>query len=407
MDHSSTAPTGWLGLDSKLVKTLPYYVAFIALGLSSTSLGPTLNELAKNTTSTLSAISLLFLVRAFGYLIGSIVAGRLYDRQPGHPLLAGALALVIAMLVSVPLVSGLYTLAAIMFLLGAGEGLLDVGCNTLLVWIHTPNIGPHMNALHFFFGLGAVFSPLLVAQAMTAFDNISWVYWLIAIVMLPVLLWILALPSPSTPRHESTTVTGGFINYRLVGLLMFFFFLFVGVEVSYSGWIYNYALNMGLGTETSAAYLNSVFWIAFTVGRLIGIPISSWYRPRTILLVDLLGCILFVAIVLIWPQSATVLWVGIIGAGLAMASIFAVTLSWAERRLHITGFITSCFFIGTSLGAMTFPWLIGQLFEGSGPRVTMTTILLADLLALAVFLILMVYGGQPRVENKLVVLDEG
>jgi fucose permease len=145
-----------------------------------------------------------------------------------------------------------------------------------------------------------------------------------------------------------------------------------------------------------AAYLNSTFWLAFTIGRLIGIPIAARYRPRNILLVDLLGCLASVAIVLIWPTSALVLWIGVAGAGFAMASVFAVTLSWAERRVHITGFITSCFFIGTSTGAMFFPWFIGQLFEAYGPHVTMLTIFVTDIGALAIFVLLMIYGGQPR-----------
>ena len=36
-------------------------------------------------------------------------------------------------------------------------------------------------------------------------------------------------------------------------------------------------------------------------------------------------------------------------------------------------------FVGASLGSMTLPWLIGQLFESVGPQVTMLTIL-GDLL---------------------------
>lgn len=397
MSQTERLSTGWLQRDSKMAKTIAYYLAFVALGLTSASLGPTLNGLAKNTGSTLSAISYLFLMRAFGYLLGSLLAGRVYDRRPGHPILVASLGMAVLMLIAVPMVSSLTLLTIIVLALGFGEGLLDVGCNTLLVWIHSPNVGPYMNALHFFFGLGAVFSPLLVAQVLQTTGDITWFYWLAAFLLLPVLLWIAYLPSPPSHHEHDTGISGEAINYRLLGMLVVFFFLFVGVEVSYSGWIYNYALAMKMGTETTAAYLNSAFWITFTVGRLIGIPISSWFRPRTILLADLLGCIFFVAIVVLFPQSTTVLWIGVAGAGVAMASIFAVTLSWAERRMHITGFITSCFFIGTSTSAMFFPWFIGQLFEDTGPHITMSTILIADVAALVVFLVLMVVGGKARV----------
>jgi FHS family Na+ dependent glucose MFS transporter 1 len=399
MNLSTSSSSAWLQRDGKIAKTIGYYAIFIALGLTAASLGPTLNGLAKNTGSTLSQISYLFLLRSFGYLLGSILAGRLYDRQAGHPIMVAALGGSMIMLIVAPLVSSLAILTLVMLLIGVSEGLIDVGGNTLLVWIHSPNIGPYMNALHFFFGVGAVFSPLIVAGVLQATGGVAWVYWLLAMLLLPVLLWIAYLPSPPTRHLEQADGVREAINYRLLGMLVLFFFLFVGVEVSYSGWIFNYAVAMGLGTETAAAYLNSVFWIAFTIGRLIGIPISSRFRPRTILLTDLLGCILSVSIVLLWPHSAWVLWVGVAGAGLAMASIFAVTLSWAERRLHLTAFITSCFFIGTSTASMFFPWFIGQLFEASGPRVTMLTILIGDVAAFGVFLLLMVYGGAPRQEK--------
>jgi hypothetical protein len=45
---------------------------------------------------------------------------------------------------------------------------------------------------------------------------------------------------------------------------------------------------------------------------------------------------------------------------------------------------------------MFFPWFIGQLFEAYGPHVTMLTIFVTDIGALAIFVLLMIYGGQPR-----------
>lgn len=384
--------------EAKWAKTVGYYASFVALGLVSASLGPTLNGLAENTHSTLSQISYLFLARSSGYLLGSVLAGRVYDRMAGHPLMVMAMCIMAAMMVTAPLLSVLGILIAILFILGTAEGLLDVGVNTLLVWVHQPNIGPYMNALHFFFGLGALFSPLVVAQTMRWSTDMTWAYWVLASGLLPVILWFLRLPSPPL-RHHADSESREPVDYLLLGILIVFFFLFVGVEVSYSGWIYTYAVTTKLADATSAAYLNSIFWATFTVGRLLGIPIAARFRPRTILLTDLIGCIVSVAIVVLWPTSALVLWIGVAGAGLAMASIFAVTLSWAERRLHLTGFITSCFFIGTSTGAMFFPWFIGQLFDAYGPHVTMLTILVTDLFAFALFVGLMIYGGKPRLQT--------
>jgi FHS family Na+ dependent glucose MFS transporter 1 len=79
--------------------------------------------------------------------------------------MVAALAVMAAMAFVVPTLSLLSLLIVVLLVLGMAEGLLDVGGNTLLVWVHQPNVGPYMNALHFFFGLGAFFSPIIVAQA--------------------------------------------------------------------------------------------------------------------------------------------------------------------------------------------------------------------------------------------------
>ncbi|NJN83632.1 MAG: MFS transporter [Caldilineaceae bacterium] len=73
--------------------TYAYFAAFIAIGLVAASLGPTLPRLAENTGVELGQISFLFTSRSLGYLIGSYLGGRFYDRLPGHPIMAATVLL--------------------------------------------------------------------------------------------------------------------------------------------------------------------------------------------------------------------------------------------------------------------------------------------------------------------------
>jgi fucose permease len=77
-----------------------------------------------------------------------------------------------------------------------------------------------------------------------------------------------------------------------------------------------------------------------------------------------------------------------------MASIFPTTISWAGRRMTITGQVTGWFFVGSSLGGMVLAWLIGQLFESVGPQATMFAILFDLVAALGVFMVLMLYSSR-------------
>ncbi len=292
-----------------------------------------------------------------------------------------------------------------MFFLGAAEATADVGCNVLLVWIHRDNLGPYMNALHFFFGVGAFISPIIVGRAVATTGGIAWAYWLVALLVLPPALALFRLRSPSNPNRDPVTTP---VPTRpiLVFLLSFCFFLIVGAEVGFADWVYTYALEMGLATETAAAYLTSAFWGAFTVGRLVMIPIASRLRPSTILIGDLIGSLIGISIVALWPNDSTLLWVGTIVFGLAIASVFATLFSLANEHLAISGSMTSWFFVGTSAGAMALPWTVGQFFESVGPSVTTTVVIVDLLIALVVFGAALLYArarsaGAPPASSAM------
>jgi FHS family Na+ dependent glucose MFS transporter 1 len=246
-----------------------------------------------------------------------------------------------------------------------------------------------MNALHFFFGVGAFLSPLIIAQVLLLNNNsIDWAYWILAILIAPVALWLLFLPSPPIIKSGDRVDRAGDTNYVLVALVALFFFLYVGAEVSAGGWFFTYTTTLNIASEATAARLTAAFWGALTLGRLFSIPIAARLRPRAILFIDLMGCLISISLILLWPNSIGVIWAGAIGLGLFMASVFPTTLSLAERRMTITGNITSLFFVGASAGSMTVPWIIGQLFESVAPIVVMWAIFISLIAATVVFFVM-------------------
>jgi MFS transporter, FHS family, Na+ dependent glucose transporter 1 len=383
---------------TKMAQTAGYFISFIALGLVTASLGPTITGLAARTNTVLSEISIVFMARSLGYLLGSFLGGRLYDRMPGHPVMA---AMVVAMGVTMalmPVISLLWLLAFVCLITGVAEGTLDVGGNALLVWVHGAKVGPYMNALHFFFGVGAFVAPIVIAQVVQRTGDIGWAYWTLALLMLPSAVWFAPTPSP-VPHREPEGVSGGRSKLALMALLVMFFFLYVGAEVSFGGWVFTYSIELGLADEAAAAYLTSAFWGALTLGRLLAIPIAVRFRPSAILLGDLVICLLSVVVVLVWPHSSAALWVTSLGLGLGLASIFPTLMSLAERRMTVTGKMTGWFLIGSSAGGMFLPWLIGQLFESVGPRVTIIAIGIDLALTVAIWAVLSRngHGADPIV----------
>jgi FHS family Na+ dependent glucose MFS transporter 1 len=372
-------------------QSIGYYLAFIALGLSFTALGPTLTDLAAQTSSALGEFSFVFFASSMGYLIGSFASGRLYDRHDGHRIMTTVLFLTALALFAVPFIHTLWLLTIIMLCAGMFSGAIDVGGNTLIVWAHGDNVDVYMNAMHSFFGVGAFLSPIVVAQAISWGGGVKWAYWTLAVLMLPVALYVISVKSPGIRKDDTAGNSPDQIKGKLrqrnsfVALVAIFFFLYVGAETSFGGWIATYAKTLGLGNSVTAAYLTSAFWGALTLGRFLSVMLAVYVKPATMLFIDLCGCLVSICLILLGSGSVLITWIGSIGTGLFMASIFPTTINLAERRMTITGKITAWFFVGGSLGGMTLPLIIGQLFDSLGPMVAPSTILVNIVLSCFIF----------------------
>ena len=354
------------------------------------SLGPTLPGLADHTQTRLSDISILFVTRSLGYLMAALLGGRLYDLAPGHLVMAAVLGATALLMIVAPLILVLWLLAAVLLCLGITLGMLEIGANTLLVWVHGDKVGPFINGLYLFFAVGAFLSLVVIAQAIKITSDFTWAYWVLTLLMLPVLARLLRSPSP-TPQVSIKQNPVGPASYPLVALIALFFFLYVGAEVSFAGWIFTFVVSLDLAGETSAALLTAAFWGSLAFGRLLSIPIAGRLRPRYILMGDLVGSLASIILILLWSNSLTAIWLGTLGLGLSMASIPPTTVALAQRRMPITGRVTGLFFIGVAIGGMVLPWLIGQFFELLGPEVTIFVVTADLILALGVLTLLLRY----------------
>ncbi len=368
----------------RIAQTIGYSGTFLVFGMGVAALGPALPVLSRNTGSSLSQVSLVFATVAAGYLLGVLAGGRLFALVPGHRVLGGVLALMAGMAALIPVASNVWLLGALFLLFGLAQGIVEVGTNTLLLWVQTGRTVPFVNALHFFFGLGALVAPAGIALAMSKAESLAWFFWPFALLVLPVATWLLVLPSPSRPGVSApgSRLKG---SPLVVVLVAFFFFLYGGAEHSFGGWIPTYARAVHAADAAGADFFASAFWASITAGRLLAVSASTRFGPRAIVVAALLGSLAAVAPVLLWPGRAWLLWLGTLGLGLALAAIVPTTLALAGGRIGVTSQATAWYFVGLGAGGMTIPWTIGQLFESTGPQSLFVVILLVLLASLGVF----------------------
>ena len=79
-----------------------YFATYFLLGLMLTSIGPCMKALERQTGSSTSAVGFLIVVMSLGYVVGSIVGGRLYGRPHGNRILAGSLLAMAVLSLTIP-----------------------------------------------------------------------------------------------------------------------------------------------------------------------------------------------------------------------------------------------------------------------------------------------------------------
>jgi FHS family Na+ dependent glucose MFS transporter 1 len=359
----------------KIKQTACYYLGLFALGLTTGAIGPAIPHLAEQTGSQLKDISYLLVLLSLGYLLGSLAGGRLIDRIKGHPVIIIGLVGMAVSFALIPMSPVLILLGVLALILGISQSFIDVGGNLMIVLAHGQDVGSYMNGLHLSFGVGTLIAPLILAVSLSQSGTIKWGFVILSILSLPAALWLPKLPSPIILQQKQEDRGLGKQWIPLLLLSMLFFFVYIGFEAGFGAWIYTYALEMGLGTEITAAYLTSAFWAAFTFGRFLGIPAARRFSSGSMLFTGVTISAISLALMWTFPSSTVVLWAATFLYGLGVSTLFPTLLTLASQTMPLSGKLTSLFFASASLGGMFFPWLAGQLISTYGVPVLIPAIL--------------------------------
>ena len=347
-----------------------YLAAFITVGLSFSMLGPALTYLQERADVTKGEIGVLFVAQSLGYLVGSLLSGRLYDHGFGHRAMAGGLLGMAAAALAIPHATSVAMLAIPISLVGFFGACVDVGGNTLVVW-HSRRTGSVrlLNALHLFFGIGALLSPGFVNRSIAWGGSLGIVTAVIAIYSILIAGAILLHETPVhtvvDPATESIdTATTPQTPVRILAVIAFFFVLYVGVEIGFSGWIKTYAEGIHL-TGNAPTFLNTAFWVSFTLGRLLAVLLARRVRPGLMLAGSCALTVLLLAAMALADGAHVMVWVTTILIGIAVAPQFATMIAYAEEHITLSGRSTSWFVSAAGIGGLTLPFLIGQLLDRS------------------------------------------
>ncbi|NLG69902.1 MAG: MFS transporter [Firmicutes bacterium] len=246
---------------------------------------------------------------------------------------------------------------------GAGFGALDSGINHLYVRLFPGARAVARNLVHLFFAIGAAAAPVTMALVLPA---VGWraAYATLAaagLVLAPA-LYVTCPVAPALRQGEPARATAA---WRWLGAVLapaVAMALYVGVEVTVSGWVYSFLAQEAQAPPVLAGAGVSVFWAGLAAGRLaLGPAVErAGYRASLVVGAGVAGASLLAAVLPVGPVAAVAL-LGL--CGLAMSIIFPTLMALASTRVppaeEATAAATAVMLLAASAGNMTLPALAG------------------------------------------------
>ena len=334
--------------------------AFVPIGVVTVLLGPMLPALSARWSLNYSQAGSLFTAQFLASTAGVGVSGILISRRGFRFALNVGLLVMAAGVAGLSAGSHLWGLGCIAAY-GAGLGLAVPAANLLVAEVNPGRRSAALNLLNFSWSVGAVACPFLVAGAARS-NRVATLTILVAAVLLLVMLGILSTYS----RVAEPVLSGGDrrparINWGSRSLLVLaaLFFLYVGTENSFGGWIASYAKSLGTIPLARSVMAPSFFYSALLVGR--------WLAPLILRRMDevklarsgiLVACAGMAGLILSRAMP------GVIGsamvAGIGLSAVYPITIALLSREFGAAASrVGSVMFTMANLGGAFLPWLVG------------------------------------------------
>jgi fucose permease len=341
--------------------TLAAYASFVPIGIATVLLGPMLPALAARWWLNDSQKGALFAVQYAASTAAVALSGVLASRWGFRFAIKTGLLLIsagVGLLLIGPKPLGMVCIAAY----GAGLGVAVPAANLMVATANPNRRGATLNVLNFCWSAGAVACPFLVAAAVKS-DRVPFFLAIEAGSALLMAIGIAAMPSSTVEpaaedaaRNAISAIPWRSGTFLILAVL---FFLYVGVENGFGGWLASYAKSLGNLTPTMAVVTPSFFYAAMTLGR--------WLAPLLLRLTDEIRLVQIGLVIACAGMAGLVLSHGLRGvvasaclAGLGLSYVYPITISLLSREFpSAPARVGSIMFTLSNIGGGLLPWMVG------------------------------------------------
>jgi fucose permease len=347
-------------------------LAIFVYGMIAAMLGTILPGLSERFHLTPKQNGSIAFAQALGLMIASVGVGPLMDNEGKKLGLILGLALVALALLALPRSGGFGSIAALLFVLGLGGGVVVTGANALVSDVEAAHQATALNLVNLFFGLGGMVTPFISANLLKR-DIVKLCYaaGIFAVIALAVQA-ASPIPPPSGTQSFVPGDVGTLLGQPILLLLGLLLFLYVSCEVGIWNWLVQHLIAQGIPESRALNVLSLGFALGLLVGRVAVSPILITVRPETVTLAAaaLMAVTSYVALN---ARDVKTAWILVFFAGVAMAPVFPTTLAivggWADKafpamKSTAMGFAITCGWAGLAVSSR----IIGGIAGGDTKR---------------------------------------
>jgi fucose permease len=258
--------------------TLAVFVGFLFFGFADSARGPAVPRIQAEFQITELQVGLLLAVNSIGYLIGCSYTAALAKKIGIKSCLIIALAMMPVSGVLISIAPSFAMLVPAFFVLNLGFGMVEIAQGVIAATTFTKRTGTMMNLAHFFYGVGAVFSPVISTGLMAArFGGqlLGWRYMYLIILSCAIVPAIPALIGRLKKQDYNKKKTGYAVILRKPTLWLTILILSLGVtaEMGAVAWLVNFLEKAYSYSSEQAALHLTLFFVCFTLARLVVGPL--------------------------------------------------------------------------------------------------------------------------------------
>eukprot|EP01083_Nonionella_stella_P313150 1122756_1 len=418
-------------------------------------MGPILGDLETQLHINLDVVSYLYFAQAVGFMLGAITGGKLYNHYPkqahngfGGAMITGAIAFC-----CLPFVTSPFWLYCCDIFIGWSAGQNCTIGNLCMLALFDSQIndktgssesGPYMQFLHFTWAIGPLVCPLLIQLSITITSTYHAAIYFMVALMIPIAIILFILPSPTRSNQNNDDTSEGnhtefdvllaknasygsvpmftdekglktklkVYSWAMVITFASVLSMYCGAEWSYGAYTTLFGLHYLDMSALWSRMLCSAFWFGFTGGRLLGVWVALHVRTETILLINLVGSALSMAVLAIVIYFTTWnamywSWVLSVSYGLFMASTYPAMVTILEETVVVTGDYAMLLLLGTGVGVGIVPMAVGHIMYRFGMNAFVLTSFVMTMSVAVIYLISNIFRFKINQIKKYVKFKKG